>query len=355
MPPSGTSLSKGTTVVSTKHHGSTTSLPSRIHSATRDYHTVLNRLITARLPLCLPPCTDSPFLYLFGLRRFARLYFAFEDALDSLAREDGRESKNKELPDASVEITPQTRPDLKAALRSLQLPQLARNKRLRNDISFLQYSLSAGKPHMGILKDEGEQAQAFAAHIRQTASDKPHALLAYTWVMYMALFNGGRWMRSQFLNAGELFWTGHHLSDYKNMKGSAFASHTQRLSFWSFDDRVKDGEDIKEDFRARFLTISELLTKEERDEVVQEAVVIFQRLTLMVEELDSDGKKIAGLVDNKPSGRALPLVGVVQYVHRLWTSRWSAWDFSPQVIGDFSWLGLGNGKAGSRVAISDTN
>jgi heme oxygenase len=353
MPPSGVSRSIGAALNSTKHDVSSTSLPSLIHSATRDYHTVLNRLITARLPLCVPPYTDSPFLYLSGIRRFARIYFAFEDALDSIVRDDERENENKELPHDGLEDIQQTKLDVKTALRSLQLPRLARTQRLRNDISLLEHYLGAGKPHMEVQKDEGEQAQAFVAHIRRTVSEKPHVLLAYTWVMYMALFNGGRWMRSQLLNAGEPYWTGHNLSGHKNTMDGCFGSSAghQRLSFWFFDDGKNDGEDIKVDFRERFLAISESLTEEEGDEVVHEAVAIFQRLTVMVEELDSDGKKVSGLIDNSPcsvdGGRAFPLFGIIQYVHNLWTSRWNA---SADSAASAWWTG----KPVLRTATSDT-
>jgi len=105
------------------------------------------------------------------------------------------------------------------------------------------------------------------------------------------------------------------------------------------------------DFRERFLAISESLTEEEGDEVVHEAVAIFQRLTVMVEELDSDGKKVSGLIDNSPcsvdGGRAFPLYGIIQYVHHLWTSRWNA---SADSAASAWWTG----KPVLRTATSDT-
>ena len=47
-------------------------------------HTEVNRLITSRVPLALPPYSPNPFLYLQGLTSISQLYFSFEEAWQEL-------------------------------------------------------------------------------------------------------------------------------------------------------------------------------------------------------------------------------------------------------------------------------
>ncbi len=65
------------------------------------------------------------------------------------------------------------------------------------------YAMRSGPPQLRQLR----QLQAFLAHIRYSVARRPHVLIAYAWVFYMALFSGGRWIRAQLHGAGERFWT----------------------------------------------------------------------------------------------------------------------------------------------------
>jgi Heme oxygenase len=112
----------------------------------------------------------------------------------------------------------------------------------------------------------------------------PHTLLAYTWIMYLALFNGGRWIRTQLLSSSAAaaaaascpshFWP--YSSDAKDC-----------LTFWSFDGE-DDGEDLKDKFKAKFDALSSELSEEERQDVILEAVEIFKMCGKVVEGLDRE-------------------------------------------------------------------
>ena len=119
-------------------------------------------------------------------------------------------------------------------------------------------------------------------HIYKVTQTAPHVLIAYAWVMYMAIFSGGRWIRQQLLEAGPGFWDRRQ----QNMdNGEAADQQTLGLSFLCFDG-AKDGEDIKIDFKQRLQTMEEQLTTFDRKDIVDEASTIFRNCTRIVEALD---------------------------------------------------------------------
>ena len=114
--------------------------------------------------------------------------------------------------------------------------------------------------------------------------NKPHLLIAYGWVMYMAIFSGGRWIRQQLSNAGAEFWTG-ELDYVHGEKHVVPLFDLPGFSFLSFDGD-KDGEDIKELFKARLAEAETLLTQLERHEVMMAAQGLFEDCTALVGILD---------------------------------------------------------------------
>ena len=148
----------------------------------------------------------------------------------------------------------------------MHIPQLLRSGRLGRDVNVLRRGFPTSHPITHLNK----QWQSWHAQIAIAITDRPHVVLAYAWVMYMALFNGGRWIRAQLEAAG---WQLHQDEgrDY--------------LSFWQFDGH-RDGEDIKDEFKKRFDEVAALLTPAERDDVVQESRRIFDICAEMVAWLD---------------------------------------------------------------------
>ncbi|KIW21208.1 hypothetical protein PV08_01788 [Exophiala spinifera] len=228
-------------------------LPVELHAATREQHHALNTAILGRLPLCLPPCVNSPLLYTQGMIVFGQIYFAFEGFLE------------KSLTSALFDVR------LRGIYQRMHFRELTRSSRLRDDIELLRSRLDH---RVAVdLSRLSEQAQVFASRITSYLSSQPYALLAYTWAMYLALFNGGQWIRRQLVSAGPDFWGTGELP----------------LSFWDFG--VDDGGDVQQEtlkvrFKTAFADASALLTEVESSEVIDGARDLFVTCLQMVEFLD---------------------------------------------------------------------
>jgi len=274
-------------------------LSAEINAATRSHHTILNRLITSRLPLCLPPHTSNPQVYAAGISQFAEIFSAFEELWDEItgtqAPEGGMDDTWEALDEQYPSPTDGAALDLISFLRTLRPPGLARSARVRKDLIYLQKSSSAEGD--GISEyEQSEAVKIFIEHIRDTVSSNPHLLIAYAWTLYMAIFSGGRWVRAQLCSAGEQFWnappttiTSSSKSDKEKEKLSLeelMIFEPLGLSFWFFPSD-RDGEDIKAEFKRRLQDGEHILTTEQRKEIVKEAQGIFDRFSDMVADLDS--------------------------------------------------------------------
>ncbi len=129
------------------------------------------------------------------------------------------------------------------------------------------------EPHTN--RPQPPNLRSFLAHISTSTSQKPYLLIAYTHLLYLALFSGGRHLRSQLRAANTQSW---RLGPSPDLDPDA------PLQFWCFDGD-EDGEDLKADFKARFKALEDELTGEERREVVQEAVEVMRWMVKVVEEI----------------------------------------------------------------------
>lgn len=251
--------------------------------SSRHVHSRLNRLINDRLPLALPPHTGDSHVYVAGISPFAHIYITFEHAW--LAYLNGRSSvtaEEKSCPSPRERASPR----LHAILSRLYMPQLVRSEQLKRDLA--RFS-SNGRHHNLLEQPLGRCSWHFINHIKISTSRNPHVLVAYAWVMYMALFNGGRWMRAQLLAAGDEFW---RVTVGDNEKESRVEQ--AGLGLFHFDGAL-DGEDIKEEFKRTLAAVEGLLTVDERRDIVLEAYEIFNRCCVIVGELDQTlGKESLG-------------------------------------------------------------
>ena len=131
-----------------------------------------------------------------------------------------------------------------------------------------------------------ERLEMSSAHIfaelRHTLEIKPYLLLAWQWCLYLALFNGGRYIRRILRGAGAGFWSG---------VGGERGEGELPLRFWEFDGG-KDGEDVRGEFMRRFEEASLLLSGRERGEVVVEAGRVFEVCEMVVGVLDAFGEEV---------------------------------------------------------------
>ena len=249
----------------------------------RGTHKQLNQLILSRLPRCLPPHTTQADIYANGLLHFAPIYASFEVAWQLLS---DYEPTSELFLETAVVLS---------SLIHLNIPSLLRTERLRQDLSLLlQQPLE--QVDVRFRHPDGRKARDFVRHIKHVACYKPHALIAHAWVLYMALFNGGRWIREQLSTARDMTWFSASDKTELTLRSGVNGVSTQDeagLSFWHFEGD-QDGDDIKEDFKARLVDVGSMLTEEHKADIVEEANEVFRRCIALVKELDD-------LLADKPS------------------------------------------------------
>jgi len=314
-----------------------------VNIATRSVHSQLNRLILVRLPLALPPQTTNPSTYVSGLMHVAPIYITFESLwqgiLDSphlptsatrstfLNTDDNEaftqdakcllSTQNARKP--AVASRSQVFPRTHSLLLHLRLPGLLRARRLRADIKALTGTPDSEiEEQLDALSRDGRLAE-FIAHTRKSVGSNPHVLLAYAWVLYMALFSGGRYLRAALSEAGGSrsdFWgrdpspirpysvtkatprrrrvitpeftvhaTTRPSGRPRSRSESGISKIVPGLQFFNFDGDA-DGEDIKLEFKRRLTEGETLLTSGEKDDVITEAEYIFKFMVEIVGDLD---------------------------------------------------------------------
>jgi hypothetical protein len=271
----------------------------------RTLHTNLNRLITSRLPLGLPPYTDDSTLYATGLLHFAHIYLTFESLWAELVRDHARPTS----PSAStIDPSPSTpttspllsyllvnpydspsfftstlgaptppSPQIASFLSTLRPRGLVRSGRLKRDLEYL-LDLHSTDLEVLLAKYPGDKVATFCTHIRKSVNEKPWTLVAYAWCFYMAVFSGGRWIRAGLLRAGDGFWP-------PQTPEEGIPLTERGLSFWHFPG-LHDGEDIKAEFKLRLEEAEHLFTDDQRVDVIEAAKNIFQLCAEVVYELD---------------------------------------------------------------------
>lgn len=289
-------------------------LAEDIAAATRSVHSRLNKLIMANLPSALPPRAADPASYVCGLLHIAPIYITFEalwqNVLESAADEQCPGPATLPRQDSRPRSASNVSARMLFILRRLYLPGLMRSRCLRADIRHLtgwadhiveEHLRAAGR--MGWL---GE----FTAHIKRAVENRPHVLLAYSYIMYMALFSGGRFVRASLESAGESFWqrtpspvrpafgpcekrSGREaLTDTAPADGppreqpNLHASADLPLRFFYFDTPT-DGEDLRSEFKKLLRASDGALTDDERHDVVREAICIFDNMSLVVSQLET--------------------------------------------------------------------
>jgi len=247
------------------------SISAEINKATRKHHTELNRLIIERLPLALPPHASDPALLGQGLATFSQTFFAFEEVWQQI--EDGKHALSRYDPDRAQEY------DVVSSLAFLRPIGLARSERLRKDLEYISKRTGKGVQRTGAVDKQ------LAQQIQEIVNKKPHVLIAYAWVMYMAIFSGGRWIRQQLTNAGPEFWTGEPAAATDEKKALMGTPALPGFSFLSFEGE-QDGEDIKAEFKSRLAETEALLTENERQDVIEAAQELFDHCIRLVGDLD---------------------------------------------------------------------
>ncbi|KAL6910730.1 hypothetical protein GGI43DRAFT_21744 [Trichoderma evansii] len=279
------------------------SLADDMVSATRPMHTTINKLITSRLPLVVPPKALDSGAYACGLLHLLPVYMTFEklwlDIIDTLPRDalDHTNSDAENGKDGGFEISERVH----TVLKEIYVPKLFRSNNLRADIkSMTGWSDDILDLQINAIKGTG-QLSAFTSHIKQVVRAKPHVLIAYSYNLFMALFAGGRFIRGALKKTDEEFWkiVPEPIKPMMQPCVSASANDSSEqieensdgesrvpLQFWTFDSEI-DGEDLKQEYKGKLLQWESELTVEERQDILQESVIILELLGMLVGQLDA--------------------------------------------------------------------
>ncbi|KAG9250943.1 uncharacterized protein F5Z01DRAFT_677440 [Emericellopsis atlantica] len=296
--------------------GDNRSLVESIAAATRVAHARLNKLIISRLPLALPPQANDPSLYASGLLHITPIYTTFESLwqkildlppaetiIEDAAAQSDLDVGENALPQRCKQAsgTPVSG-RVHSMLESLRLPGLMRTERLKADIKAMTGWTDHNiiEEQLRIVGDQGPLAE-FLNHIKRSVENRPHVLLAYSYIFFMALFAGGRYIRASLQSAGNEFWdqvpdhvkptmqacTEKRPSPVEETDGTrrSHVTSSMPLRFFHFSTPT-DGEDLKCEFKRKLADSEARLSQNERHDIVQEAISIFEKMTLLVEQLD---------------------------------------------------------------------
>ncbi|KAL2135207.1 hypothetical protein VTI74DRAFT_9413 [Chaetomium olivicolor] len=281
-------------------------LGDAINTATRSLHAQLNRNVLHHFPFCLPPHTTNPSIYASGLLHIAAVYLAFESLWQDLLT-----NTPSQLPQGPETQQPRNDRAL-SVLRAIHLPALLRSAPLLLDIrSITGWSEAVVRQEIEQVSRTGGHLASFVRHINAEAAEHPHVLLAYAWVLYMALFAGGRSIRAALESAGEGFWEARceplrpcgrwgtaplSLGGVGKGRegvgvvgaaegGNGEGKERMPLRFFRFE-AAEDGDELRREFKRRVELVEGLLTAEEKEEVVREARCVFEEMNLLVAQLD---------------------------------------------------------------------
>ncbi|KAJ5110656.1 hypothetical protein N7532_001191 [Penicillium argentinense] len=246
----------------------------QLRKAIKEPHAAIHRLNLSRIALCLPPQVHEPYLYKLGISRYAELYYGLEEAWVSCMDDpaDWICDWSDEIALDEVFAVADDKHRVQRLLRLLYIPELPRTRVLDADLCLLR-SLS---PCDQVSVSENVWGE-IRKDIFQRIMQKPHLLVAYTWILYSAILFGGREIRSQLLKAGPEFW-GLSVTDFASSRTPA------PLSFWNIDDDIA----VRARFRHRIARADRLLTNQERQDVLDESAEIFRIFELLTRALDED-------------------------------------------------------------------
>ncbi|KAI0544088.1 heme oxygenase-like protein [Xylaria curta] len=271
-----------------KSRDTTRSLSNSINAATRPAHTKLNKLVISRLRLALPPLADDASQYVSGLLHITPIYIGFESLWRAILESPEVNNLNEESPVDSSDAHRQPVFDARihSLLASLHFEGLQRSQALHQDLISLTGWSSRTLTEQLNHASESPVLGDFLSHIRDSVEKSPHVLLAYAWVLYMALFSGGRFIRASLESIYPAFWIPASAQQPTSTTfPSAAGPGALPLNFFRFDTLV-DGEDLKLEFKQRLLDAEGLVTESEREEIIREAGCIFDYMIRLVGELD---------------------------------------------------------------------
>ncbi|RPB29904.1 heme oxygenase-like protein [Terfezia boudieri ATCC MYA-4762] len=215
-------------------------LSIEINRSTRDVHDSINKIIMVRVGLGLRDVRN----FREGILSFFYIYKTFEEEWSRLLTNPPQTISARKL----------------HILRTLHTPLLLRTEPLLRDLSFY-YSLQT--PHSALEKFSTPTTPAriaYANHIREAIKEEPLVIIAYAHNMYLALFAGGKIIKSKMLSQVRFF---------PRLEGMT-SEESQRLGTNMFMWEVEEGKEeeiVKEEFKRRLASVEGEIEEKEREGV----------------------------------------------------------------------------------------
>lgn len=222
-------------------------LANRINLETRAQHNKIDKWVTLRFALALRDYR----IYRQGLQSFYHVFATIEKNLYEQLNSEGQWSE---------------------ILSKIWKPEMARRERAEQDLLFY-YDDDKSKFITPIMPAQID----FVNHINEVVQEKPYLLIAYMHVMYLALFAGGRVMRSSLGRATGLF----------PQKDGLKHADVVKMGTNLFHFEVSDEETFRLLYKRDYelLTRNEL-TEEQKREIIEESKYIFEQNSKCMSELE---------------------------------------------------------------------
>lgn len=229
-------------------------LGNRINFNTRSEHNSINRTITLKFAIAIRDAR----IYRQGIQAFYHVFRTVEELI------------NKELSQEPLSKTGEI-------LKQIWRPEIARTAALEQDLMFF-YGNDRSKFEHPIRQEQID----FVQHIYDAYKEKPHILLAYCHVMYLALFAGGKIMLSSLTRASGVF---PRLDGKTTEEVSSFGTNL-------FKFQVEDDEVLRLDYKKAYeLATRNALTEQEKLDIIDESKEIYKRNVMVVQELERHNRE----------------------------------------------------------------
>jgi heme oxygenase len=238
-------------------------LGNRINFNTRTEHNTINRTITLKFAVAIRDAR----IYRQGIQAFYHVFRTVEELI------------NKELQQVPLSKTGEI-------LKQVWRPAMARTAALERDLLFF-YGNDPSKFEKPIRSEQID----FVQHIYDAYKEKPHVLLAYCHVMYLALFAGGKIMLSSLSKATGVF---------PQVEGKSTAEVSEfGTNLFRFD--VDDDEVFRLEYKKGYeLATRNSLTEDEKLDIITEAKDIYKRNVMVVQQIERHNRaKITGKLTYK--------------------------------------------------------
>ncbi|KAF8445263.1 hypothetical protein BGX38DRAFT_1195869 [Terfezia claveryi] len=234
-------------------------LSIEINSSTRDVHDSINKIIMVRVGLGLRDVRN----FREGILSFFYIYKTFEEEWSRLLTNPPLTISERKL----------------HILRTLHTPLLLRTEPFLKDLSFY-FSLQTPQSALEKFSTPTTPARiAYANHIREAIKEEPLVIIAYAHNMYLALFAGGKIIKSKMLSQVRFF---------PQLEGMT-REQSQRLGTNMFMWEVEEGKEeeiVKGGFKRRLASVEGEIEEKERKAIIMESREIFIQNGKLIEELD---------------------------------------------------------------------